>query len=52
MNINIKNRIEGLVMYGTLILSIIFICIGTYRDEVGIVLRKAINICLECIGIG
>ncbi|MCI9422596.1 thioredoxin [Lachnospiraceae bacterium WCA-9-b2] len=25
---------------------------GIYRGEMGVVLEKAINICMECIGIG
>ncbi|MEJ8555247.1 CD1871A family CXXC motif-containing protein [Tepidibacter sp. Z1-5] len=35
-----------------LILSFIFIGIGIYREETTKVLIKAINICLECIGVG
>ena len=34
------------------IVSVLFIGIGIYRQEVGVVLKKAINICLECIGVG
>ncbi|MCT4592657.1 MAG: CD1871A family CXXC motif-containing protein [Anaeromicrobium sp.] len=35
-----------------LIIGIIFIITGIYRREMAQVLIKAINICLECIGIG
>lgn len=33
-------------------ISAIFISIGAYRGEVATVLKKAISICLECIGVG
>lgn len=33
-------------------LSLAMIGIGIFRGEVEIVLNKAVNICLECIGIG
>ena len=32
--------------------GVVFITIGIGRGELETVLRKAINICLECIGIG
>ncbi|NLY86600.1 MAG: hypothetical protein GX077_09650 [Tissierellia bacterium] len=35
-----------------LIASIASIVIGIFREEVLTVLVKAINICLECVGIG
>jgi len=38
--------------YMFLMLSFILIIVGVYRGEAGEVLEKAINICLECIGIG
>lgn len=43
---------ERLLKYGILITSLTFIAGGIYRKEVSIFFRKAINICLECIGIG
>lgn len=38
--------------YIVLVGSVCFIIFGTYRGEVRTVLKKAINICLECIGVG
>lgn len=38
--------------YGLLALSLAFISFGIYRREVDTVFMKAINLCLECIGIG
>jgi len=37
---------------GILILSLAGILLGVYREEVPIILMKAINICMECIGLG
>lgn len=35
-----------------LFLAVWMMAYGVYRGEVSIVLNKAINICLECIGLG
>ncbi len=32
--------------------GVLFLALGIYGDEVKIVLSRAANICLECIGIG
>ncbi len=37
---------------GLLALGLIFLVLGLCRGEAGIVLTKAVRICLECIGIG
>lgn len=52
MSTNTSNKKDRLVKYGVLIMSILFIYGGWQRNEVTIVFRKAVNICLECIGIG
>ncbi|WP_276510612.1 CD1871A family CXXC motif-containing protein [Paeniclostridium hominis] len=38
--------------YILLLISIIFIYIGILRNEHLVVLKKAVKICLECIGVG
>lgn len=38
--------------YTVLALSVLLIAVGVSRGEVVVVLRKAITVCLECIGIG
>lgn len=32
--------------------AVCFALYGVARDEVGIILNKAVNICFECIGLG
>lgn len=43
---------KQLVSYGVLVVAIAFMAYGMNRGEVMIVMNKAINICLECIGLG
>ncbi|WP_276576009.1 CD1871A family CXXC motif-containing protein [Oceanirhabdus seepicola] len=33
-------------------IGVIFVIIGIYDEEMIIVLKKSINLCLECVGIG
>ena len=40
------------IALGVFISGFALLLIGLYRGEVGVVLQKAINVCLECIGIG
>lgn len=34
------------------VIGLLMMGLGIYRGEMAVVLEKAINICLECIGIG
>lgn len=41
-----------LLRIGLLCLAALFIVLGLSRGEAAIVLKKAVNLCLECIGLG
>lgn len=43
---------RAIVRYSILSLSITFVFLGIIREEHETVIIKAINVCLECIGIG
>ena len=43
-----KNRSAAAV----LLIGLLFVAVGVWRGEVEVVFRKAVNICMECIGIG
>ena len=42
----------NIIRAAVLIAAIVFICIGLKNGEAGVVMRKAMQVCLECIGVG
>ncbi|HHU54130.1 MAG TPA: thioredoxin [Clostridiaceae bacterium] len=52
MNLKSNKLYLRIIRYVLLILIVISIVYGILRGEVQIVLRNAVNICLDCIGIG
>ena len=47
-----NDKKKNLIAFLIIAIGIAFLCLGIYRGEAMVVLRKAVNICLECIGIG
>lgn len=47
-----SDKKRNLIAFSIITVGIAFVIVGICRGEVDAVLRKAVNICLECIGIG
>lgn len=47
-----SNSIKLKLQAFTCIISAVFLIYGITRGEMAVVLNKAVNICLECIGLG
>ena len=47
-----KREVPVKVTIALIPLAMALCAFGVYRGEVGVVLAKAINICMECIGLG
>ena len=45
----IKSNLPAIAV---IVLAVVLIVVGTGRGEVAVVLKKAVHICLECLGIG
>ena len=43
-----RNR-AALLLVG---IALLFLAVGVWRGEEQVVLRKAVNVCMECIGLG
>ncbi len=51
-NKGMEKRTRRLIAGAILVVAVMMIVYGMYRGEVSIVLNKAVNVCLECIGLG
>ena len=48
MSVLRRNRAAVLLV----LTAVLLLAIGVWRGEAEVVLRKAVNICMECIGLG
>ncbi len=47
-----KEKRKTFLFFAAFLLGAAFLLVGIFRGEVAVVLKKAVYICLECIGIG
>ena len=47
-----SDKKRNIIAAAVIVTGVIFVAIGAFRGEIETVLRKAVNICLECIGLG
>ncbi len=45
----LRSRLTGICIA---VIGLLAMCYGISRGEMSVVLEKAVNICMECIGIG
>ena len=45
----LKKNAQALTL---LVIAVLFLVVGVWREETEQVFRKAVNICMECIGLG
>ena len=50
MNVAVKKKAAARIVL--LLTGAVFVVCGALRGEAGVVLAKAVKICLECVGIG
>ena len=51
-DIRMNHRKKAAVQVFLLLAGAVMLCFGAWRGEAETVLSKAINVCLECVGIG
>jgi len=43
---------KAFLQFSLLLIGLLFLILGIWRDETLLILSKAIHVCLECVGIG